>query len=83
MKVNVNIERGTDGSYSAFMDADNLGFGLIGDGASVKETIDDFCNSYEEMKAYYKETGKKFTELEFVLNMMYPPFCNIIPVFYL
>jgi len=74
MKVNVNIERGTDGSYSAFMDADNLGFGLIGDGASVKETIDDFCNSYAEMKAYYKDAGKKFTELEFIFKYDVPSF---------
>lgn len=65
MKVDVIIERGIDGTYSAFMDAKNLSFGLIGDGTTVKETMDDFLNSYEEMKAYYKEIEKEFTELEF------------------
>jgi len=46
------------------MEAKNLSFGLIGDGSTVKETIEDFTNSYEEMKAYYQETG----ELEFVFK---------------
>ena len=65
MKVDVLIERGVDGTYSAYMDTNNLSFGLIGDGNSIKETIEDFSNSYEEMKSYYQETGKGFKELEF------------------
>jgi hypothetical protein len=68
MKVTVIIERGTDGNYSAYMDANNLSFGLIGDGKSVKETMDDFYNSYEEMKLYYHDTGKDFPELMFVFK---------------
>jgi len=68
MKVNVIIERGIDGTYSAFMDAKNLSFGLIGDGSTVKETIEDFTISYEEMKTYYQEAGKEFKELEFVFK---------------
>lgn len=68
MKVTVIIERGIDGTYSAYMDSNKLSFGLIGDGKTVKETMDDFANSYEEMKAYYKETGKDFNELEFIFK---------------
>jgi hypothetical protein len=68
MKVEVIIERGIDGTYSAYMDAKNLSFGIIGDGSTVKETMDDFNNSYEEMKAYYKDAGKDFTDLEFVFK---------------
>ena len=68
MKVTVIIERGTDGNYSAYMDANNLSFGLIGDGKSVKETMDDFYNSYEEMKSYYHDIGKDFPELMFVFK---------------
>jgi len=66
MKVDVIIERGSDGSYSAYMDTNKVGFGLIGTGYTVKETMDDFSNSYEEMKSYYLEAGKLFIELEFV-----------------
>lgn len=65
MKVIVIIERGKDGTYGAFIGSDNAPFGLLGDGNTIQETIDDFYNSYEEMRAYYKEAGKKFTELEF------------------
>lgn len=68
MKVDVIIESGINGTYSAYMDSNNLSYGLIGDGNTVKETMDDFYNSYEEMKAYYKEIGKKFKELEFVFK---------------
>lgn len=74
MKVTVIIERGTDGNYSAYMDTNNLSFGLIGDGKSVKETMDDFYNSYEEMKSYYHETGKDFPELVFVFKYDVPSF---------
>jgi hypothetical protein len=68
MKVNVIIERGVDGSYSAYMNENSLSFGLIGDGKTVKETMDDFKNSYEEMKAYYAEVGKEFKEFECVFK---------------
>ncbi len=68
MKVDVIIERGSDGTYSAYMDTNKVSFGLIGDGSSVKETMDDFSNSYQEMKSYYKEQGKDFVELDFVFK---------------
>jgi Helix-turn-helix len=65
MKVKVIIERGTDGTYGAYIGSDNVPYGIIGDGKTVKETILDFVNSYDEMKIYYQETNKKFTECEF------------------
>lgn len=64
MKVEVIIERGSDGTYSAYIGSDNVPFGLIGDGKTVQETIADFLNSAEEMKEYYKEQGKEFPEME-------------------
>lgn len=64
MKAEVIIERGTDGTYSAYIGSDNVPFGLIGDGKTVQETIADFLNSADEMKAYYKEQGKEFPEIE-------------------
>lgn len=64
MKAEVIIERGSDGTYSAYIGSDNVSFGLIGDGKTVQETIADFLNSAEEMKDYYKEQGKEFPEME-------------------
>ena len=65
MKLKVIIERGDDGSYGAYIGSDNAPFGIIGDGKTALEAKMDFLNSYEEMKAYYTETSKKFTDCEF------------------
>ncbi len=64
MKAEVIIERGADGTYSAYISSDNVPFGLIGDGRTVQETMDDFLNSADEMKEYYQEQGKEFPEIE-------------------
>lgn len=68
MKAEVTIERGADGTFSAYISSDNMPFGLIGDGATVQEAIKDFINSAEEMKAYYQETGKEFPEVEWAFK---------------
>lgn len=41
MKAEVIIERGADGTYSAYIGSDNVPFGLIGDGRTVQETMTD------------------------------------------
>ena len=44
-------------------------FGLLGQGESVKDALEDFHNSRDEIKSYYKEVGKPFPEdLEFVFK---------------
>lgn len=63
-KVKVFIEKSEYG-YSAYMDDSPLDYGCIGEGKTVDETIADFLTAYEEMKAYYAEAGKPFTEAEF------------------
>jgi len=65
MKVTVIIERGGDGTYTAHFSDERMPFGLIGDGSSVKEAIDDFYQTHEDMREYYKEIGKKFPEVEY------------------
>lgn len=65
-KVKAIIERGDDGSYGVYLENDELSFGLMGEGNTVAEAIDDFLTARNEMKAYYKEVGKEFPELEFV-----------------
>lgn len=41
-KINVVIERGVDGTYSAFIADNNCKFGCIGEGKNVEETKTDF-----------------------------------------
>lgn len=64
VKVKVFVEIAENG-YSAYMGDFSLDYGCIGEGAMVEETIVDFKNCYNEMKAYYTEEGKPFTKAEF------------------
>ena len=65
MKTIAVIERGADGTYGVFIESKDVPFGVIGDGETVAEAIDDFNNSVDEMRAYYAEEGKEFPQLEF------------------
>jgi len=71
MKVDAIIEKGPDGTYDVHFgeDTKNLTFGLLGQGNSVQEAIQDFYNSRDEIKEYYSKTGRVFPEnLEFVFK---------------
>lgn len=60
-KIEVTVEKGNDNTYTAFISGENsLPFGILGDGNSVKEAIDDFEKSFEEMKEYYAKVKKEF-----------------------
>lgn len=67
MKVKAFIERGNDGSYGVYVDLEDnrLNYGIIGDGKTVTEAINDFNNSYKEMKELYTNENKRFEEAEF------------------
>lgn len=74
-KVRVFIEQGTDGSYNAYLpDEDSLDYGLMGEGATIEETIADFNAVYEGMKEMYAEQGKAFEEVELVFSYDVPSF---------
>ena len=64
-KINVVIERGIDGSVSAYIAEDNCEFGCIGEGKSVEETKADFMKAVGEMQEVYAEEGSKFPDVEF------------------
>jgi len=66
-KVKAFIEIGNDNTYSVYIDLDDntLNYGIHGDGSNVREAIDDFLNSYQEMKNYFKEINKHFVEADF------------------
>lgn len=72
-KITVLIERGNDGTYGAYTLAD-MPYGVIGDGKTVADAIADFIGGYEDMKKYYSEEGKKFTEFEFEFKYDVPSF---------
>jgi len=74
MKTQVIIERGVDGLYSAYIESNDLPFGILGEGATVKETIEDFYGGYEDMRDYYMDTGKEFPEVEFEFKYDMPSF---------
>ncbi|MBQ9184438.1 MAG: helix-turn-helix transcriptional regulator [Bacteroidales bacterium] len=63
-KVKVYIEI-ADNGYSAYMENNDLDYGLIGEGETVEKCIADFKNTYESMKAYYSSVGKNFQEASF------------------
>lgn len=66
-KVKAFIERGNDGTYGVYVDLEDntLNYGIHGDGKTVDEAIEDFNTSYDEMKSYLTEQGKKFVEAKF------------------
>ena len=69
MKIDIIIETGADKRFEAVIDLDKdygLSFGLLGEGHSVQECVDDFYESVNEMKEYYAKTGKEFPkDIEF------------------
>ena len=65
MKVKVIIEQNSKGRYSAFIDDNRITFGILGEGKTVEETIEDFKIGYQEMKETYQSVGREISELEF------------------
>lgn len=56
MKALIIIERGQDGTYSAY--PAKLNTTIIGEGETAEAAKADFLNSYEEIKQYYLEVGE-------------------------
>jgi len=65
MRTTVIIEQNSKGRYSAYINDDSIKFGVLGEGDTVGETIEDFNIGYEEMKETYQKAGKPFPDLEF------------------
>lgn len=75
MKAQVIIERGADGTFDANMEyIKDIPFGLLGQGKTVAETIADFYNSYEEMRAMYQAESKTCPALDFEFKYDIPSF---------
>lgn len=69
-KVYAFVERGNDGTYGVYidLDEDKLTYGIIGEGKTAKEAIEDFYTAYEDMKELHKEKNKYFEEVEFIFK---------------
>lgn len=68
--VSAIIEKGKDKEfgYSIYMDCYSLPYGITGTGDTVEEAKDDFISAYQEIKTLFNESGKKYTEVEFVFK---------------
>lgn len=63
--VQVIIERAKDGSYSVYTKAEDLPYGLNGNGETLKEAKADFLQGYEAIQKVYEENGEAFEEANF------------------
>lgn len=75
-KINVVIEWGVDGTYSAFIADNNCKFGCIGEGKNVEETKTDFLAAVDDMKEVYRKNGKEFPDVEFNFTYDVASFLN-------
>ena len=64
-KVKAIIERANDGTYSVYMDADDMDYMVTGTGQTAEEAIKVFRGGYEDTKKYYEKEGKAFEEVDF------------------
>ena len=79
-KITVVVETGRD-LFSCFMSgADDLGFGIVGDGKTVRKAMEDFMAGHDEMRDYYASIGKPFPELEFEFVFDVGAFLNYYPI---
>lgn len=74
MKATVIIEKGADNTYTAYIASNNVPFGVLGDGSTPTEAIEDFKASLVEMKESYEEDGEVFPEIEFEFKYDIPSF---------
>lgn len=65
-KVNAIIERASDGTFSIYSDADDLGYLVTGTGQTVEEAKKYFEGGYSDIKKSYERHGEPFTEVEMV-----------------
>ena len=67
-KVTAVIERAKDGTYSIYMDADDMDYLVTGTGKTVNKAMAAFNGGYEDMRRYYAEEGKNFEDVDFIFK---------------
>lgn len=75
VQAKVFICRESDGSYSCYVDDKApINYGLIGEGKTVQETINEWNAMYAAMKQSYAEDNMPFVEAEFSFTYDVPSF---------
>jgi hypothetical protein len=77
VQVKVYIAREKNGTFSAFVD-DNapINYGLIGEGKTVEEAINEWNAMYEAMKQSYAKDNMPFVEASFSFVYDVPSFLS-------
>lgn len=77
ISVQAYISREKDGSYSIYVDETApINYGLVGEGKTVQEAIDEWNNVYAAMKESYEADGMPFVEAEFSFAYDVPSFLS-------
>jgi hypothetical protein len=64
--VKVYIVRESDGTYSSYMDEKaDLPYGLVGEGNTVAEAMEQWHQAYNDMRELFAQEGKEFVEADF------------------
>jgi len=63
-RIKAYVEK-SDYGFSVYMEDNDLDYGIIGEGKTATEAINDFRQAYEEMRDFYKGEGKDFEEVDF------------------
>ena len=74
-QVKAFVAREKNGTYSIFVDEDApINYGLVGEGATVEQAVEEWQRMYEAMKVRYQEEGKPFVEADFKFVYDLPSF---------
>jgi predicted RNase H-like HicB family nuclease len=77
VQVKVYIAREKDGTYSAYVDDKApINYGLIGEGKTVQEAINEWNAVYESMKKSYAKDNMPFVEAQFTFVYDVPSFLS-------
>jgi hypothetical protein len=64
--VKVYIVRESDGTYSSYMDEkSDLPYGLVGEGNTASEAMEQWNQAYNDMRELFAQEGKEFVEADF------------------
>lgn len=75
IQVKAFVAREKDGTYSIFADEKaSINYGLVGEGHTVQEAIDEWNTTYAAMKESYAKDNMPFEEATFTFTYDVPSF---------
>lgn len=73
--IKVYIVRESDGTYSSYMDEkSNLPYGLVGEGSTVADAMNEWNRAYNDMRTLFAKEGREFVEARFSFAYDVPSF---------